>query len=84
MKKNMVLVLLTMGLLIGTSSQANARGRSRNSRVRFNPPGNSGNAPGHKKNTDAPFDGGLIVLISAGALYSIKRAYDQSKKPIMV
>lgn len=60
---------------MGASTAVYAQGNSQNAPGRENPPGNSGNAPGHNKPTNAPFDGGIIVLVAAGAAYAIKRRY---------
>ena len=91
MKKNIAIVLLVCSLSSLTlSNQAFADGPKVPPGKPDNPgksndpgkpdkpgkpdnPGKPGGNPGHK---DAPFDAGLTLLIGAGVIYGLKKAYD--------
>lgn len=42
--------------------------------------GNGNNGINNGQNTDAPFDIGLGILVAAGAVIGVKKAYDKRKK----
>lgn len=40
------------------------------------------NRPGRNQPKNAPFDGSIIVLVGAGMVYAVKRAFDTKRKSI--
>ena len=44
------------------------------------PPGGGGSGNGNSGHHNAPFDGGASLLVGAGIVYGIKKAYNSRKK----
>ncbi|MCQ6956481.1 PID-CTERM protein-sorting domain-containing protein [Mucilaginibacter aquariorum] len=76
MKKILAIALLVCSLLsLMLSNQAFADGPKPSPPKPKDP--KPGGTPGHK---DAPFDGGLILLVGAGVVYGLKKAHDSRQQ----